>query len=62
MTAEGHGSMACMAQEYHGDGDVDGPLCKIGNAGITHVNEWKACYKGRETEGPKVMRARGRMM
>jgi hypothetical protein len=51
-----------MAQEYHGDGDVDGPLCKIGNAGITHVNEWKACYKGRETEGPKVMRARGRMM
>jgi hypothetical protein len=24
MMAGGHGSMACMAQEYHGDGDVDG--------------------------------------
>jgi hypothetical protein len=31
--------MACMTQEYHGDGDVDGALHKIGNMGITNVNE-----------------------
>jgi hypothetical protein len=54
--------IACIAQEYHGDGDVDGPLCKIGNVGITHVDEWKACYARREMEGLKVRRARGRMM
>ncbi len=52
MMMGGHGDMACMAQEYHGDGDVDGPLCKIGNANIIHVNEKNACYLGRETEGP----------
>jgi hypothetical protein len=34
MTMGGHGGMACMAQEYHGDGDVDGPLRKIGNVGV----------------------------
>ncbi len=61
MMEGGHGSMACMAQEYHGDGDVDGPLHKIGNAGIIHVNEQKACYKGKETEGLEVMKARGMM-
>jgi hypothetical protein len=37
MTVGGHGGMACMAQEYHGDGDADGPLCKIGNMDITDV-------------------------
>jgi hypothetical protein len=31
-----YGGMACMAQEYHGDGDVDGPLRKIGNASISN--------------------------
>ncbi len=61
MTAGGHGSMACMAQEYHGDGDVDGSLHKIGNTGVTHVNEWKVCYTWRETEALEVTRARGRM-
>jgi hypothetical protein len=53
--------MACMAQEHHGDGDVDGLLCKIGNVGITHVDERKACYARREMEGLKVTSARGRM-
>jgi hypothetical protein len=33
-----------MAQEYHRDGDVDGPLRKIGNMGVINVDEWKACY------------------
>ncbi len=56
MMVKGHGGMACMAQKYHGDGDVDGPLRKIGNAGITHVDEWKACYTRREMEGPEVTR------
>jgi hypothetical protein len=51
-----------MAQKYHGDGDVDGPLRKIVNASITDVNEWKACYIGREMEDLEVMSARGRMM
>jgi hypothetical protein len=51
-----------MAQEYHGDGDVDGSLCKIGNVGVTHVNERKASYVGRLTKGLEVTRARGRMM
>ncbi len=54
--------MACMAQEYHGDGDVNGAVRKLVNVGVTHVNEHKACYMGRETKGPEVMRARGRMM
>jgi hypothetical protein len=57
----GHGGMACMAQEYHGDGDVDGLLRKIGNVGITHVDERKACYARREMEGLKVTSTRGRM-
>jgi len=43
MTMGGHGGMACMAQEYHGDGDVNGLLRKIVNVGVTHVNERKAC-------------------
>ncbi len=51
--------MACMPQEYYGD--VDGSLCKISNVGVTDVNEWMACYAGREMEGPEDMRARGRM-
>jgi hypothetical protein len=62
MTMGGHGGMACMAQEYHGDGDVNDPLRKIGNVGVTHVNEWKACYARRETKGPEVTKVRGRMM
>ncbi len=62
MTMGGHGGMACMAQEYHGDGDVNDPLRKIGNVGVTHVNEWKACYTRRVMEDLEVMRARGRMM
>jgi hypothetical protein len=50
-------------QEYHGDGDgdVDGLLHKIGDTCVTDVNERMACYEGRETEGPEVTRARGRM-
>ncbi len=60
MMAGGHGGMTCMAQEYHGD--VDGPLRKIGNVGLTHVDERKACYVRREMEGSEVTRARGRMM
>ncbi len=53
--------MACMAQEYHGDGDrdVDGLLHKISNAGVADVNEWTACYVGREMERPEVTRIRG---
>jgi hypothetical protein len=62
MMVGGHGGMACMAQKYHGDGDVNDPLCKIGNANITHVNEQKTCYARREMEGMKVKRVRGRMM
>jgi hypothetical protein len=62
MMAKKHCGVACMAQEYHGDGDVDGPLRKIVNASITNVNEWKACYIGREMEDLEVMNARGRMM
>jgi hypothetical protein len=46
MSTGGHGGMACMAQEYHGDGDVDGPLRKIGNMCVTNVDERKACYEG----------------
>ncbi len=61
MTMGGHGGMACMAQEYHGDGDVDGLFRKIGNVGVTHVNEQKACYARTETKGPEVTRVRGRM-
>jgi hypothetical protein len=61
MTQEGHGGMACLAQEYHGDGDVNGSLCKIGNMRITNVNEWKACYMGKETKGSEVTGVRGRM-
>jgi hypothetical protein len=61
MTMGGHGGMACMAQEYHRDGNVDGSLCKIGNVGVTHVNERKACNARRETKGPEVTEVRGRM-
>jgi hypothetical protein len=61
MTTGGHGGMACMAQEHHGDGDVDGLLHKISNVGVTDVNDGPACYAGREMEGPEVTRARGRM-
>jgi hypothetical protein len=61
MMARRHGGMACTTQEYHGDGDVDGPLRKIGNAGVIHVDERKACYMGREMEGLEVTRVRGRM-
>jgi hypothetical protein len=59
MTIGGHGGMVCMAQEYHGDGDVDGLLCKITNAGVADVNEWTACYVAREMESPEVTRTRG---
>jgi hypothetical protein len=62
MMARTHGGLAWMAEEYHGDGDVDGPLRKIGNASITDVNEQKACYAGREMEDLEVTRVRGRMM
>jgi hypothetical protein len=62
MMAKRHGGVACMAQEYHGDGDVDGPLCKIVNASVTNVNERKACYARREMGDLEVMIARGRMM
>jgi hypothetical protein len=62
MTIRGHGGMACMAQKYHGHGDVNGPLCQIGNMNITYVNERKVCCVGREMEGPKVTRVKGRMM
>jgi hypothetical protein len=60
MTRE-HGGTACMAQEYHVDGDVDGLLHKISNAGVTDVNEWTTCYMGREMEGTDVTRGRGRV-
>ncbi len=62
MMVKRHGGVACMAQEYHGDGDVDGPLRKITNVSVTDVNEWKACYIGREMEDLEVMSMRGRMM
>jgi hypothetical protein len=39
MMAGEHGGMACMAQDYHGDGDVNGPLHKISNACIIDVDE-----------------------
>jgi hypothetical protein len=28
-----------MTVRGHGDGDADGTLCKIGNVGVTDVNE-----------------------
>jgi hypothetical protein len=62
MTVRGHGGMACMAQEYHGGGDVNGLLHKIGNVGVIDVNERTACYARREIEGLEVTRARGRMV
>ncbi len=62
MMVKRHGGVACMAQDYHGDGDVDGPLRKIVNANITDVNQQKACYTRREMEDLEVMNARGRMM
>jgi hypothetical protein len=62
MMAKRHGGVACMAQKYHGDEDVNGPLHKIGNASITNVNEKKACYAGKEMEDLEVTRVRGRMM
>ncbi len=62
MMAKRHGGVACMAQEYHGDGDVDGPLRKIANASVTNVNERKACYARREMEDLEVITARGRTM
>ncbi len=36
MMARRHGDMACMAQEYHGDGDVNGLLHKIDNVRVTN--------------------------
>jgi hypothetical protein len=69
MMARGHGGMACMAQECHGDGDVDGliskinnasvidvdgPLCKIGNASVIDVDEQKACYGRKETRAQRL--------
>jgi len=54
MTTREHGGIACMVQEYHGDGDVDGSLCKIGNAGVIDVDEWTACYVGREIEAQRL--------
>jgi hypothetical protein len=62
MMARRHGGMACMGQEYHGDGDVDGPLRKISNICVTDVNERKVCYIGKETEDLVVTRVKGRMM
>jgi hypothetical protein len=62
MMARRHGGMTCMAQEYHGDGDVDGSLRKISNASVIDVNEQKAYYARRETKDLEIMRARGRMM
>jgi hypothetical protein len=62
MMARTHGGVAWMAQEYHGDGDVDGPLCKISNVSVTDVNEQKAYYVRKEMEDLEVTRVRGRMM
>jgi hypothetical protein len=62
MMAKRHGGVACMAQEYHGDRDVDGPLREIVNVSVTNVNERKACYAKREIKDLEVMSARGRMM
>jgi hypothetical protein len=62
MMARRHGGVACMAQKYHGDGDVDGPLSKISNASIIDVNEEKACYEKKEMEDLEVTKVRGRMM
>jgi hypothetical protein len=50
-----------MAQEYHGDGDVCGLLHKIGNVGITHVNEQKIVTQGGKQKAPEVTKVRGRM-
>jgi len=36
--------MACMAQEYHGDGDVDGPLHKIGNTNVNVMVMWGSLF------------------
>jgi hypothetical protein len=46
MTIGGHGGMACMAQDYHGYGDVDGLLHKI--VSVIHFDEQKAYYAGRK--------------
>jgi hypothetical protein len=62
MMVGGHGGMACMAQDYHGNGDVNGPLRKISNASVINVNEHKAYYARREMEGSEVTKAKGRMM
>jgi hypothetical protein len=53
ITTRGHGGMTCMAQKYHGHGDVNGPLRKIGNTNVNYVNEQKVCCEGREMESPK---------
>jgi len=34
------------------NGDVNGLLCKKGNTSVTNVDERKACYTWKETEGP----------
>jgi hypothetical protein len=38
MMATGHGGIIYMAQECHGDGDVDGPIYKISNASVIDVD------------------------
>ncbi len=43
MMAKKHAGVACMAQKHHGDGDVDGPLRKIGNLNVIDVTEYMAC-------------------
>ncbi len=40
ITAGGHDGVACMALEYHGDGDADGLLCKIGDMDVIDVLLW----------------------
>jgi hypothetical protein len=62
MMVRKHGGVACMAQKYHREGDVDGPLHKIGNVSVIDINEWKACYAGKEMEDLEVTSMRGRMM
>ncbi len=52
--------MACMAQEYHGDGDVDGSLCKISNMGVTDVNERTACLRVKGNGGPRGDEGKGK--
>jgi len=59
MRTRKHGGVACMAQEYHGDGDVIGLLCKIYNVGI--IDRWtKGLLHEEGNGGPEGYESEGK--